>query len=1000
MSRAFLLLFFFLFLSFSGYSQHPVPYSVKHYTDNNGLPQNSVKSVVKDDLGFLWLATEAGLVRFDGSNFLLYEKDATHASTNRMYTIVKVLKTGKLYAETEYHEFIPISGGYAVPKPAHKALKMEREDIEVAHELPLKNPHLQDFTMQIAADENCTVLKDSLVFHKRGKNNRIAFPHQKEGSFFISGKQVIYSNNKGAFTLFKDAIPQPIPLTGDFEQERSSKNPNFKIYWGNSTDQAFLYLNKTLYRLEYKDGKLLTKLIINDFDFEEQHINNVYYDSINKRLFLGSFSQGLFVLQLQLFNTSVLHKKMDNKVSYAQLPFGDHTVLFANGTLLNTDGISRQLPLFDTYSNNFSLATDRDKNIWTQNGMSVYKLNPKGNKLLQTFNFPDQPACLYLDQDSVLWIGTRGGIYTAPTGRQDSIPTLVVPLKNVTYIKKKGDELWIGTFKGLYKYHLRKKNLFAVPQMANANVRSILIRNEEIWISTYGDGFYLYKNHQLTKMPLDDHKYLNHAHCLIADKKGFLWISTNKGLFQVAVNDLLTVSKNNLAKVYYAYYDKTSGFKTDEFNGGCQPCGSVLNNGIFVFPSLIGSVLFNPLTISPELPDKPIYIDKITVDNTEILKKDTLSIGQDFERLEVQVSSPYFGTAYNLQFEYRLSANGSWLKLTEKAIVFSKLQHGTYELYIRKLNGFNSKFTFRKLTIIVRPYFYQTWWFYSIISVLIVAGLIFFIKARTRSILLKNERLENLIRKRTQDLEKNIIILEESKYLLSEQTSFQKKLIAAITHDLKSPLKYMMVMGKHLYKNESVSGPVKDNLMAIYTSANSMYHFTENLLNYSKLFHTKKPSKDDYVNLNQLIAEKIEIFSGIAKYSRTTLHNHISSDIILYTNRVMLSVIIHNLLDNAIKFCADGRIEFGAKSTDQYVSFWIQDTGYGMPEAILNWLNSNSEERSEENQDLTDGLGLKMVKVFTAKMDLQLTVKSEAGQGTKIEFKLLNHQSSCSFPPE
>src|SRR6185437_11776316 len=53
----------------------PVPvngYVVQHFTDDNGLPQNSINDLLFDGNGFLWLASQVGLVRYDGSSFQLY----------------------------------------------------------------------------------------------------------------------------------------------------------------------------------------------------------------------------------------------------------------------------------------------------------------------------------------------------------------------------------------------------------------------------------------------------------------------------------------------------------------------------------------------------------------------------------------------------------------------------------------------------------------------------------------------------------------------------------------------------------------------------------------------------------------------------------------------------------------------------------------------------------------------------------------------------------------
>ena len=50
-------------------------YAIQHFTDENGLPQNSINDMVFDKDGYLWLASQVGLIRFDGNSFKLYYPD-------------------------------------------------------------------------------------------------------------------------------------------------------------------------------------------------------------------------------------------------------------------------------------------------------------------------------------------------------------------------------------------------------------------------------------------------------------------------------------------------------------------------------------------------------------------------------------------------------------------------------------------------------------------------------------------------------------------------------------------------------------------------------------------------------------------------------------------------------------------------------------------------------------------------------------------------------------
>ena len=62
------LIFILLLNYFALYAQTDLVW--QNYTTENGLPQNSVKDIITDKYGFLWIATENGITRFDGSQFV------------------------------------------------------------------------------------------------------------------------------------------------------------------------------------------------------------------------------------------------------------------------------------------------------------------------------------------------------------------------------------------------------------------------------------------------------------------------------------------------------------------------------------------------------------------------------------------------------------------------------------------------------------------------------------------------------------------------------------------------------------------------------------------------------------------------------------------------------------------------------------------------------------------------------------------------------------------
>src|ERR1700744_6719984 len=84
-------------------------YSVQHFTDENGLPQNSINDLLFDKDGYLWLASQVGLVRFNGSSFkLFYPDDKPVMESNIVY--LGKNSDGRLYFQANDHNLYCYQG--------------------------------------------------------------------------------------------------------------------------------------------------------------------------------------------------------------------------------------------------------------------------------------------------------------------------------------------------------------------------------------------------------------------------------------------------------------------------------------------------------------------------------------------------------------------------------------------------------------------------------------------------------------------------------------------------------------------------------------------------------------------------------------------------------------------------------------------------------------------------------------------------------------------------
>lgn len=997
-------------------------YDQQHFTDENGLPQNSIKAIMGDKEGFIWLSTESGLVRYDGHRFLTFDQSVLPLHSTRM---------GSFYLSPDTtgpdkgHFFIPSNkGDYLFVRNGTVALKTSGYDSIFAR-MPFGRawsegktfirqsmPSLSGFDMSaflcIIPDDKggfYTCTTQELTYYKGAQMQyELSFPMPDPSSLFRMGACLYRADEKGAFTEIEDTVVRSIGLTGDILQHPAWRAGvrNFEIYWSNVTGKPFLFLQNNLYQLKKnKDGNLETRLILADFDCKANNIISVYYDEAGEVIYLGSLNKGLFTFSARPFTTlSIGTDEYDkDNIYYAQAAWDSNRVLTIQGYLLGLNS-SSVLPVLKKAAtwDLFSMLIDHRGSIWTRNANDINKFDATGKRLLAKWRLEGVPH-LYEGRDHQLWIGAgKKGLYRL--NPVDQVARLRPFLTSIAFpdiycMQEEGAAfLWIGTAKGLYRLHVLKKTIDTIKGLEEANIRSLHIpRPGEVWVTTYGKGFFLYHENRLTAFPLDKGKYLAMAHCFVEDDRGYCWIPTNKGLFQASKKDLLNYAAGGQQQLFYLYHAREEGFNTNEFNGGCQPCAVKLANGYISLPSFNGVVWFSPASMRTVLPDKKIFVDKIEVDQASMAVADTIALPRGSQLLKLYCSTPYARNSYNINMEYAWVAGREdtlWLPLNnEQVIVQSSLSHGTWSLIIRKANGFGvDNYSYRKLTVMVPPAFYETWWFYGLLVVLLIFCMWLYGRLRIQYIRHKNKQLEALVNNRTEELSKVLTSLSESELNIRREMQVREILFTAISHDIGSPLKFMSMMAEELRDNlEAANVPDKTKQYAddIFKSGFYLYHLTRNLLQYLRISEKKAALQNRKFDLHRLVEEKVLIFRPIAREKMVTIENEVPASFHLHSDPLLLEVIIHNLLDNAVKATRDGRITIRTILVDGQTQLVVEDTGHGMPKEVVGFYNSGRGVPEEHARPggLIAGFGLIIVNELVRLLQARLHIKTGSG-GTRI----------------
>lgn len=983
--------------------QQPPGYWLQHFTDENGLPQNSVKAIMQDRNGFVWLATEAGLSRFDGHRFMTFDNSAIPISSNRIRGFVPSLADNptqrryEFYALSEENEYIGVLGNGLASVDTVFYPKYRKRNVfsgnEVRHNsilasLPAQyevDPFYEHYFASADNESYYIWWKDAVTLFRGGK--RIFQAKGPYRSFILIGSVPYGVDSEGQFIAVR-AAPNRVSIEGDIQSNPKyiPGKGNLQLFWNNVSQQAFLYLNKCFYTLTpARNGNLTTRLILKDFDFDNKSIVSACFDERTGFLLLGSITKGLFLIKKQDFQTLKLNEGDADNVYYAQIPAAGRSILTAQGYLLgaNAEGTEvtgkRVSRFMEEFNYKFTMTRAPDGTFWFGVSFNLYKLDATGQKVLAHVRMPEKLTSLLLGPEGKLWIGCEtNALYGLNTLEEKPEPKLMFRL-GVRNVKVMGianaDTMFLGMEGGLYRLNIRNGRVQKVGLSGNINVRSFYTTKDGTWITTYGSGIYLVNKNKVARFPLDSDRFLATAHCIVEDKKGFFWITTNRGLFQVAKKELLDYAADNRNGVYYLYYDKRHGFATNEFNGGCNPCALTLADGTVSLPSMDGLVWYKPETIRPELPDKRIFISSLKQDRKDISIKDTLTISRDFEQLFVTVTTPYLGNVRNIRMDYSLSGggqSGKWIPVSGDFVIpVSMLPHGNYILKIRKVNGFRTNdFTHKIIHLHVPRAWYETWWF-QCLAIMAGAALFFWVVKWRTSYLLKKERESNLLRH----------------YRVISQ------IVAAVNHDIQTPLHYigysLKQINGYLHKQPTASPIITRMSDESLNTSRRLGTLTKNLLDYIKLQNKSVSSRTHMgdVTVFGLVSSVSELFSAIATFRNINVRNTVDPGFTVYSDHDLLSIVVHNLVDNAVKVSrTEVVISTGIENRRKQIV--IEDDGVGMPDDLVKWLNKNYRSyeewlRASQNPD-QKGIGLVIVKDLCVLLGIKITVLVSEDEKTMI----------------
>lgn len=238
-----------------------------------------------------------------------------------------------------------------------------------------------------------------------------------------------------------------------------------------------------------------------------------------------------------------------------------------------------------------------------------------------------------------------------------------------------------------------------------------------------------------------------------------------------------------------------------------------------------------------------------------------------------------------------------------------------------------------------------------------------------------------------ESMQNNVVKLEQLEGVLQQRLRIQERLITAILHDVKSPLYYLLISARALSQRiTTTTDGLQADAAAFYDATYRMYQLLDNLLQYVKLHAQHKHDVKEEVQLHALVAEKIALFSNMATAKNIRIENAVGDETVICCDRAMLAIILHNLLDNAIKFTEAGTVRIRASTENGSIKLEIADSGVGMHEGWMAWVNQPLNT-SQPDLPTENGLGLIIVKELLAEINGHLKMWS-SDKGTIAQITL------------
>ena len=993
-------------------AEGPPQFSIRRWTTQEGLPQNRVGCIKQTRDGYLWIGTWAGLARFNGMNFAVFNRHNTPALVNDAINSLAEDTDGTLWIATQ-EGLVKFRAGLfrrvSVPGPmpdpnilrlatsrlggiwlqiGGAVARLTSGGFSSAWLVETNNqPSICGLVEGADGGVNIFTGRAWLTISPTGDRRQTNFVHAADKPRILAGwpgetPGLAWAATEEGLAFLRAG--QPNTFSGDQlkEQRASSIYQDRAHNWWVGTTRGGLF-HRSAGSWSSLDLGLGGTVIC----LEDDREGNLWVGSSLGLVQVRKFSVRTYTTRDGLANNSVL--SVCEGTDGAIWAGTDHGLSGIRDGKVSALGVAE--PLLDWPDRSLWPAADGGVLI-SKAGAGLFEYH-KG-EFIERFNRASLPGdlnVLYRDTSTRLWVGGNRGVlaFDAKVPWHPCVAITNASMRDVRSVLQSRDgDLWFGTKRqGLVRFRNGEWKTFTTREgLSDDRVWSLLEDAEGmLWIGT-DNGFNRYKDGRVFSFTSRQGLPEGTINCVLADNAGDLWLSGLRGIHRAHRRELNAVADGRAPTAQFISLGIADGMENPETNGGeNQPAGWKARDGRLWFPTVLGVVVIDPDAVPHAEPAPRVVIEQVRADNDVVFglvdrpdsddsnSGSTVSGPTPSEQhsgsgvqsadsplrllaghghvLEFKYTANTFVAPERARFRYRLvGAEPDWREETsEHTVHYINLKPGDYRFEVIGANHHNVWSTQpATLSFSLAPHFWQTWTCYLLCG----AGLVGVASA------VLGYRLR---------WQRRLLKAEQQRALATERTRIARDL-----HDDLGTALTGLALELDVVSRESRNGsPVS---LRLSDAAQSTRGLAERM---REVVWTVNPRCDTVSSLASFLEQQVSQFLGL---DGLKLHLDFPEDIpdlpLGAGARHQLALSVREALTNVVRH---------ARATEVVVSLTILDAGSEAGQLLLVKVVDNG--RGFQHDDI-DGQGLVNMHARLEQVGGSFDCASSPGSGTTLTFRL------------